>query len=226
MATYTQDDERWERAVAGRLSRLRTVPVETGPLAAAIRARVPRPAPARTVRFSLRSVRAVAASVLVVGALAAVLVFAGLARPAVASPARMAQLHEGLVSGRTPAVRVDSIEAANRVLAGGHPRFPALPDVAAGHVSACCMTEVKDKKVSCVLIKRDGVPVSLMVARDHDMHLPASPVTVRDGVRYHVQAAGHLNMVMAERDGRWVCLIGALPPDRLIDVAARLRFQP
>jgi len=56
------------------------------------------------------------------------------------------------------------------------------------------------------------------------MRLPTSPVTVRDGIRYNVQASGALNMVMTERHGRWVCLIGGVPPDRLMDVATQLQF--
>lgn len=220
-----QNDEQWEQAVSGRLSKLRTMPMETGRLAAAIQSQIPRPArKPRTVWFSLRSVRAIAASILVLGALAAVLVFTTLPRPAVASPALMARMHEELVSGRTPAVQVDSIEAANKVLAGEHPQFPALPGVPADHVMTCCMTELKDKKVACVLMKQEGVPVSLMVARSEDMRVPTSRITLRDGVQYHVQASGHLNMVMTERHGRWVCLIGQLPPERLMDFAAQLQF--
>ena len=226
MNSFEQDkDERWEQAVAGRLSKLRTMPVETGRLAAALQAEIPQPVrQTRRAWFSLRSVRAVAASILVLGTLAAVLLFTTMSRPALASPAQMARMHEELVSGKTPAVQVDSIEAANKVLAGEHPHFPALPDMPADHVMACCMTSVKDKKVACVLMKQEGVPLSLMVARGQDMRAPTSPVTVHDGVRYHIQSSGKLNMVMTERHGRWVCLIGELPSERLMEVAAQLQF--
>lgn len=226
MESFEQDhDQKWDGAVSGRLSKLRTMPMETGRLAAAIQSQIPRPAEEpRTLWFSLRAVRAIAASLLILGTLAGILVFTTLPQPAVASPAQMARVHEELVSGKTPAVQVDSIEAANKVLAGEHPQFPALPDMPADHVMACCMTEVKDKKVACVLMKQEGVPVSLMVARGEDMRVPTSPVTVHGGVRYHVQSSGHLNMVMTERHGRWVCLIGQLPAERLMDVAAQLQF--
>jgi hypothetical protein len=221
-----QNDEAWEEAVAGRLSKLRSMPVETGRLAAALQAQIPNPAARqrRTMWMSLRSVRAVAASLLLLGTLAAVFVFATMSRPALASPAQMARMHEELVAGTVGAVQVDSIEAANLVLAGEHPQFPALPSLPADHVMACCMTSVKDKKVACVLMKREGVPVSLMVARSRDMRVPESPVTVRNGVSYHIQASGRLNMVMTERHGRWVCLIGELPAERLMDVASQLKF--
>ena len=36
---------------------------------------------------------------------------------AMASPAQMAQMHEDIVSGRTPVMKVDSIAAANQAIA-------------------------------------------------------------------------------------------------------------
>jgi hypothetical protein len=56
------------------------------------------------------------------------------------------------------------------------------------------------------------------------MRVPTSPVTVRNGVSYHVQASGNLNMVMTERSDRWVCLIAEMPAERLMDLAAQLQF--
>ena len=40
---------------------------------------------------------------------------------------------------------------------------------------ACCMKSVHDKKVACVLLKDNGVPVTLSVANASDMELPATP---------------------------------------------------
>jgi hypothetical protein len=58
-----------------------------------------------------------------------------------------------------------------------------------------------------------------------DMRLPADAKTlVADEVTYHVQTSGKLNMVMAERHGRWICLIGELPAQRLIDIASAIEF--
>jgi hypothetical protein len=47
---------------------------------------------------------------------------------------------------------------------------------------------------------------------------------VRAGVTYHVQSSGRVNMVMTERQGRWVCLMGEAPIERLMDFAERLQF--
>lgn len=227
MDTRERDEQQqWARAVADRLARLRSVPVDASRLEKALRAQIPRPERATIARAWpwLRPVRAVAASFLVIAALAAVLLLSMSGGPALASPARMAELHRDLLSGKVPVVQVDSIAEANQVLSRQWPNSPEVPSVPEDHVMACCMQSLKDKKLACVLMKRDGVPVTLTVAHGKDMRAPASPVTVRDGVRYHVESVGKLHMVMTEREGRWVCLIGELPAERLIGVAQQLEF--
>jgi hypothetical protein len=142
----------------------------------------------------------------------------------------MATLHEELVSGRTPVMRVESVEQANQMLAAQWKSPPAVPGVPQdsasppAHVMACCMKSVKDKKVACVLLKREGVPVTMTVANSADMKLPDSPKVSRNGGDFHVQSSGNLHMVMTEKRGRWVCLIGELPAERLMDLASQLQF--
>jgi len=121
-------------------------------------------------------------------------------------------------------MQVDSVDAANKALSAQWPQAPDVPNVPANHVMACCMKSVKDKKVACVLLKREGVPVTMTVANAADMQLPKVPKVNRSGVAYYVQSSGTINMVMAEREGRWVCLIGELASDRLMDLADQLRF--
>jgi hypothetical protein len=68
----------------------------------------------------------------------------------------------------------------------------------------------------------------LTVANAADMRAPNTPVVMRQGTPYHVQScpcsSGILNMVSAEKDGHWVCLIGQMPADHLMDLAAKLKF--
>jgi hypothetical protein len=171
-----------------------------------------------------RSMRAVAASAAVLFLVISVLLYT-LTAPVSASAQTMAQLHEDLVAGRTPVVRVDSIAAANRALAAQWPESPGLPAVPEEHAMACCMKSVHNKHIACVLLDGDSASaVSLMVANASDIKVPDSPTVVRDGVTYHTHSTGKLNMVSAVRDGRYVCLVGAVPTDRLIDLAAQLKF--
>jgi hypothetical protein len=221
-------DEAWDRAVAARLSKLRTMPIDTSRVERALRAQIGVAEHAsdrkRIHIWRLGPFRTLAASVALIGAVVTVLMLSTSSGPALASPAQMASMHEELVSGQMLAVRVDSIEAANKVLSDEWPQSPGLPGVPKDHVMACCMKSFNGKKLACVLIKSDGVPVSLMVAHSADLRVPGSPLHERDGVRYHVQSSGKLQMVMTDRQGRLVCLIAELPAERLMDIAKGLSF--
>ena len=220
------DDNRHEldRAVAGRLAKLRTMPVDTSKLDAAILTKIPRSG--RDWRIGIgwfRPFRATAASVTLLAVLAAVLLSTS-GGPAIASPARMAGFHRSLALGETPATRVTSIEAANKILVARWPQSPLLPAVPQDHVTACCMKSVRDKRLACVLLRRDGVPVTMTVANASDMKLPKSPTIGRGGVTYHVQSFEQVNMIMTEQGSRWVCLVSELSVEQLIDIAQKLQF--
>lgn len=220
-----------DRAIADRLAKLRTMPVDTSRLEASLRAVLP-PPPQVTENVGtgrlrvgwFRPLRAVAASFVLLSAVVAIVLLTSSSGPALASPGEMARMHEDLVSGRVPVIQVDSIAEAGRALNEQWPDRPDLPNAPDSHVMACCMKSVKNKKVACVLLRSEGVPVTMTVARAADMRLPSSPTVVRGGMTYHVQATGELNMVMAERAGRWVCLIGNRPAERLMDLADQLQF--
>jgi len=222
------DADRLDRATGARLARLGSMPVDVTGLEARLREAMgeAQVEPARRrMRIGgwVRPYRAAVAAVLVLGVIGLAW-FALLGGPAVASAAQMAQVHEDLVSGRTPIMKVESIEEAGRVLARDWPQSPDLPGVPQEHVMACCMKSVRNKRMACVLLKAEGAPVTMAVANAADMRLPSSPTRVRGGVTYHVDSSGRVNMAMAERQGRWVCLMGEVPVERLMDFAERLRF--
>jgi hypothetical protein len=171
----------------------------------------------------LSPLRAVAASVLLVGLLIAFLI-ATSSRPALASAGEMAAMHDEIISGKTPVVQVDSVDAANKALASQCPGSPAIPNMPADHIMACCMKSVKDKKVACVLLKDQGEPLTLTVASAQDVRTPACPGVTRRGITYHAQSSGAVNMVMREHEGRWICIIGRVPTDRLMDLADELKW--
>ena len=213
-----------DQATGQRLARLRAMPVDTSALEQRLLAQVPRPRQVGRIWIGwTRPLRAVAA-VLLVSGLTAALFLSTSGGPALASPALMAQMHYDLASGKTPAMQVSSIEAANRMLSRQWAQSPEIPGVPAEHVMTCCMKSIKDKRVACVLLKDEGAAVTMTVANAADMKLPKSPTVQRDRVTYHVQSSGKLQMVMTEREGRWICLIAELPAERLMDLAAKLRF--
>jgi hypothetical protein len=228
MNSSDSQDDRYEsdvdRAVAMRLARLRTRPVDTSRLDKLVRAQLPLPEKtARPLLGWFRPLRAVAASLILLATVAAILLSSS-GGQALASPTQMAQMHEDIVAGRTAVMKVDSIAAANQALAEQSPQSPTLPEMPPEHVMACCMQSVQNKKVACVLLQNQGTPVTMTVANAADMKLPAVPTVTKGGVTYRVQAVGKLNMVMTERGGRWVCLIGEASADQLMDLAAKLQF--
>src|SRR4051812_6004223 len=92
-----------DRAVADRLRKLSAMPVDLSRLTTAIEAQVPRPAAASATRRRLtwpRPLHAVAASVAVAG-LAGILMLATAGRPATASAAELARVHQDLVADTT-----------------------------------------------------------------------------------------------------------------------------
>jgi hypothetical protein len=214
--------DRLDRATSARLSKLRTMPVETAGLRRAVEAAVPPPVtPLRAVW--LRPMRAVAASLVVIGALAAVILFWS-AQPVLASPQQLAALHDHNISGSSHATPVTSLDAARGVLSRQWPGAPGLPMVEQGQVTSCCVHHLGRKKVACVCLHVDGTPVSLVVGDADDLDAPGSTTVTKNGVTYQVHSSGGVNMLMAEHAGRWVCIMGRLPAERLAALAGDLRF--
>jgi hypothetical protein len=218
-----------DRATVSRLAKLRTMPVELSRLEAAVASHIPRPQTGEPRvagrRTWFRPLRAVAAGI----ALLAALTIAFLTWPsgaALASPPRMAALHARLVAGEIPVTEVASVEAANKVLASQSPQSPRMPDLPHDHVMACCLNEVDDRVVACLLLKHQGKPVSMMVADAKQLRSPASggEAIERGGASYRVHASGKINMVMSARQGRWVCVMGELPAEELLGLASKLKY--
>jgi hypothetical protein len=220
---YENDEQ---RAVAGRLSKLRTIPVDTSGLEKALRAQLP-PQPETVASrriWRIGTLRAIAASLIIVSSIVVGVVLITSSRSVQAEAVQMAQVHEEMVSGKIDVMHVDSIESANRMLSSANPDAPALPQVPDSHVMACCMKSVGNKRMACVLLKDSNVPVTLAVAKAEEMHLHPMPMVLHNGVSYRVQHVGSLSMVMTERDGKWLCLIGELPNERLMDLASQVKF--
>jgi hypothetical protein len=218
--------ERIEEATSRRLAKLRAAPVDTSQFLNAIEKAIPRPQPQqrRLVFGWLKPMRAVAASLLVFGLIVALVIHSS-GGPVLASADRLARIHEEVLhragSHVTP---VDSVSAANAALAQKCPGLPAVPLLPKDHVMSCCVHDLGRKKLACVAINVDGVPVSLAVADAADVKTPSCEPLKIGGVDYHVQSHDGINMVMIERGGRWVCLMGKVPVNRLAELAQSLQF--
>jgi hypothetical protein len=215
-------EQRVEEATIRRLVRLRTMPVDLTRLKAAIEAEIPRPAEQRAGGWSplrldwFRPMRAVAASLLVLGLIGA-LVIASASGPALASSERLLQMHREVLAGPEHATSVQSLEAANDALSQHWRNAPAVPEIDHEQVMSCCVHRIGRQKVACVVLALDGATVTMAVADASDIRMPEGQRLERNGRVYLVESAQGVQMAMTERDGRWACLMGPLPVERLVE---------
>ena len=180
-----------DAAIQKRLRRLDSMAVDTTRLDRRLAAEIPRPAAARRLYLDwFRGVSRLWRRWRCWPPLSgAVLLVMTLSSPVEASIAQMAKLHQDLVNKRIPVVQVDSIAAANQALLGQTPQGPSLPAVPQEHVMACCMKSVRNKQMACVLLKGEGTPISMAVAKAEDMDSPHGPTVTRNGNRYYVHTS-------------------------------------
>ena len=136
----------------------------------------------------------------------------------------MLQLHRDLVSGRIASMQVDSVDDVNQAFAAfgqAGVKMEAPPDT---QLMACCLKDVGHKKVACILLQDQGTPVTLTVA-DLDAVRPLdAPPVLYHGETFHVQTGGDLNMITVDRGQHRICLIGALPAEKLMALTDNLKF--
>ena len=217
-------EDRIEHATVNRLSRLNTIPVELAGITRAIEAQIPRPKRQTAIRFDwmTQPLRIVAASMLLLTAVGALIIVSA-SGPTLASAERLAQIHRETSSGMSGPMPVDSIEAANKALTEINPGVAKVPGLPGHPPMACCIQQLGRKALACVSIRIDNAPVTIAAADATDIQVPPAMNVVRDGVSYAVQSSGSTNMVMTVSNGKWVCLMGDVPAERLLDVAAQLR---
>jgi hypothetical protein len=216
-----------DQATANRLARLASFPVDTSKLAASLRQQLPMPQAAQPKRLWLRPMRLAAAILILIGGIIAAIVLSS-GGPALASPDVLAGVHAEMIAGRSHGVRkVTTVDAAAAALSQEWPQRPALPDMAdmpADQVISCSVHEVGRKKMACIALMVNEVPVTMAVADSADIKTPGGTTLVRGGITYRVQSSGGVNMAMTERNGRWICLMGRLSVDQLVELSSKLRL--
>ena len=209
-----------DQALARRLARLGSLPVDTTRLEKILRAQLP--APPRTGRVWLRRGMAIAASLLL---LATLLVGLLQERPVQASPALLAQVHQDLLAGKITTFHTTSLAAANAAIAERYRHFPKLPEMPSGcGMACCCMKQIQNKDVACLLLDNQGSPVTVVLAARRAMCAPDCPTIQTNGCSYHVQSVGNLHVVMTTRGDCWISAVGQRPAQELIALLTQLKF--
>jgi len=225
MPDRSQDE--LDLATQARLSMVASRPVDTSAVTSRLRAEMAkhraqdRPATFAFPAWARRLGRsAVAAAIVVVVTLMFVSSQSGSA--VYAAPAEMVRLHRDLVAGRAPVVPVANAAEAKRTIESQWREAPAIPDQWDQNVHACCLRNVQSRRVACILLERDGVPVTVVLARTKDFRSPADDRVEHNGRAYAVHSRDGINMVMAQQGDRWMCLMGEIPQDFLMRVAEGL----
>lgn len=209
-----------EQALADRLGKLAARPVDLSRLQKTMERAIPRrrknPVAMLLASRPMRAIAAVLVMAITLGVLLSVALWSG---PALASTDQLLQLHESVISQSVHMTNVQSMQAANQAMAGTWPKAPAMPsmpDMSDGKVMSCCVHRIGSAKAACVLLSIDGTPVTLAAANAADIRIPTCPAVEHGGHGFHVQSHGQTTMVMIERDGKWYCLMGNLPSERLM----------
>jgi hypothetical protein len=215
----TEENDPIQDAVAARLAKLRTFPVDVAHLDQRLAAELPAPITRKPRRW-IAQISAAAASLLVIFTLMFVTLQG---RPVQASPNLMAQMHYDIVAGKVPTMKADSIDEANEAIAAMAGNSLRLPNAPSAHTMACCMRNLGNKKVACVLLDNGGPPVTMSVANARDISPPAGNTTSKNGITYHLQDTGKLHMISFQKSNLWICLMSEAPRDTLITLAEQLK---
>ena len=220
--TQTELDE----AVRARLARLATMPVDTSNLERRLRSVMAENGPTQD-RWRLpqawRSIAAVAAAILVVATVRLFLTSLG-NTPAMAAPMDLARLHAEAIKSDAMTTAVTSVEQANRVLAGQWSDLPQLPAPAPGQLHACCIHDFMDSKVACLILRDGETPLTMVVGHAREFRPAEGRIVERGGRKFTLHEVNGLRMAMMHQDGRFVCLMGEVSEDRLLDIAESLKF--
>jgi hypothetical protein len=214
-----------------RLQRLASVQVDTSRLERRLDAALA--ADERSAAQSMRVVwarRVVAAAAMLLLAFAAFMVVDRSARPVLAEPFELTDLHQRLVHEGAGLAAAWSVAEANRRIAVQATDGPVVPGLAATralYVRSCCLAHVRGRLVAAVLMEADGQAVTLVVAEARDFAGPVGQVIERDGRRLLAHRLNDLDMVVTRNGDRWLCVMGDaghVSRETLVEIAAAAEF--
>lgn len=222
MMAHDPHHDRLELATKTRLAKLGSVPVDTSRAKARLMAIGVESRDAGKPSVSKRFWRAWAATAAVLAVAAGLFfVLQGTGSAAYASSAEMFQLHADLVEGRVPVIPVANSAEAKKAIEAGWPDAPALPSLPTDNLGlhACCLKDVQNRQVACFLLRQDGVPITVVMAKAEGLRSGEGRPVVRGGHEYMVNSREGVNMVMTRHEDRWLCFMGKVPQEELIRLA-------
>lgn len=222
----THEHDKLEQATSARLSKLSARPVDMTRLQREMDRVTTESghtaAPAQALRHWWRPITTIAAALLLAAGIGWLLLDGG-ATPVMAAPTELAQIHYDVTHELSPHLKVSSVEEANRLLADQAAGVVAMPQLP-GEMKSCCLHQHAGVTLSCALIEDEGQLITVALADGAKMHCPDGATLERDGRRFIAHTANGINMVMANENGKWLCVMGDVPTDKLLNVAAGIRM--
>jgi hypothetical protein len=216
-----QPEDREQHAIAARLAKLRERPVDLSRLKAAVDAQL-RPDVIAMPRRTWTPLR-IAAGILVMLGVGVITAMYLANRPTQLTTQHLAQVHEQMPAHGHVVTPVSSISQAYTTLTKDWANCPPLPQGSLEGVKSCCIHHVAGKRMACVEMMIEGEKVSMTVADADDVKMPPGRDETLAGIECRSCSHGGVNMVMVTRDGRWICVMGKLPRERLARMLADLR---
>ncbi|MEM6259836.1 MAG: hypothetical protein AAGI37_16290 [Planctomycetota bacterium] len=171
----------------------------------------------------LRPVAGIAAAIAIVLTL---FVVTGTNPPtASASVVELSQLHADMVSGRVALTPAGSVAEVNASIASQLINGTALPsDLAGTRVQSCCLTDVQGDLVALAMLRDGDTLATLVVAEAPNFAHQMGIVIEIDGKTYFGHELNGINMMMANQEDRWLCVMGHTTFEDLAQIAADVRF--
>lgn len=212
-----------DQATSARLGKLASKPVDTSHLAehlqTLMRDVVQQDEP-QTLRIPtwLRWRPMSAAAMILITVMLGLLVMQNTTQPVIAAPAGLAQIYHEVSGDMAEQMKVTSVEQANAMLAAQAKGAMPVPDLP-GQMQSCCLHEHKGVTLTCVSLQRNGHLITVALADGKKLHCPEGETVIRVGREFCTHTVDKVNMVMAHKGDRWLCVMGSADMEELLAVA-------
>lgn len=221
MTEHPDQKQRLDQATRHRLTKLGSIPMDTGRLEQRLRSQVASQDSSSRMVFGGWRAAVTAAAAVVLMVMLPLIWGPG---PVQASTVELGRLHEDIISGRLQVEPVTSIQEANRLIHEQRQDAPHLPGMTGVRVQSCCLTDVQGRLVAVAVLNGESPNVTLVVAEAPGFaHEMGTAVRVGDRTFWGHEVDG-VRMVMSNTDDRWLCVMGDRTYEDLAKIAADTRF--
>ena len=208
-----EDADVIQQAVAARVGRLSTMPVDTSRLDQLLRTQIP--VSRRNPRFWIfGSLAGAGVAACAAAIIAMAILFSGTPR---LSAADLANVYQNMAG--QPALAVTGSAATSKLqMAPG-----MICPLKAGETASCCQQMVGQDHLACVAVRSPSHAPVVMVAGNAGMVKgPRGQAVTIGGCQYTLDQSGHINMLMRRAGNHWYCAMGSENPATLASYLQRL----